>query len=112
MFCVHCKVITCVFCCKYSLWIFTRRCCLYHLWSLLFKILCLSEILKLLWSSESQCTLNSLNQLELKYMKAVWNFTELLQRSIPSSSHQVYNSIFDLWSSMLISSPAHNVPED
>uniref|UniRef100_A0A8D9DXR8 Gamma-tubulin complex component n=1 Tax=Cacopsylla melanoneura TaxID=428564 RepID=A0A8D9DXR8_9HEMI len=78
----------------------------------LIKILCLSEILKLLWSSESQCTLNSLNQLELKYMKAVWNFTELLQRSIPSSSHQVYNSIFDLWSSMLISSPAHNVPED
>ncbi|KAL1465251.1 hypothetical protein WDU94_004835 [Cyamophila willieti] len=58
----------------------------------LIKILCLSETLKLLWSSESQCTLDSLNQLELKYMKAVWNFTELLQRSIPSSSHQVYNS--------------------
>ncbi|XP_026684371.1 uncharacterized protein LOC103516056 [Diaphorina citri] len=78
----------------------------------LIKILCLSDDLKLLWTSKANCTMKNIERLELKYMKAVWNFTELLHRSIPSSSHQVYNSIFDLWSSMVISSPAHNIPED
>lgn len=78
----------------------------------LIKVLCLSDSLKLLWTSVSECTTKKLEVFQQKYMKVTWNFTELLQRSIPSSSHQVYNSIFDLWSSMVTSSPAHNVPDD
>lgn len=76
------------------------------------KILCLSESLKGLWTSTTECNMKNLDQLKLRYMKATWNFTELLHRSIPSSSHQVYNSIFDLWSCMVSSSPAHNITEE